>query len=100
MSYPDEPIRQKSPKSSDLPSSDPAKLSSAEGVKKGMGTIALKPQVYPGLADERGSKNGTPVIAGAAASKPLHELSDAEVMLLAGTGDDSAFEYLVEKFRR
>jgi RNA polymerase sigma-70 factor (ECF subfamily) len=27
-------------------------------------------------------------------------MSDAEVMLLAGTGDDSAFEYLVDKFRR
>jgi RNA polymerase sigma-70 factor (ECF subfamily) len=27
-------------------------------------------------------------------------LSDAEVMLRAGTGDDEAFSYLVEKFRR
>jgi RNA polymerase sigma-70 factor (ECF subfamily) len=96
MPYPDEPISQKSPKSSDLPSSDPAKLSPEERVKDGMGTIALKPQVYPGLGDGRAIQNGAPAFT----SKPLNELSDAEVMLLAGTGDDAAYEYLVEKFRR
>ena len=100
MPYPDEPTRQKSPKNSDLPSSDPAKLSPVEGVKKGMGTIALKPQVYPGLAGERATQNGAPGLAGAFDSKSLQEMSDAEVMLLAGTGDDAAYEYLVEKFRR
>ena len=31
---------------------------------------------------------------------PFASLSDAEVMLRAGTGDDDAFSYLVEKFRR
>ncbi|HUS19989.1 MAG TPA: sigma-70 family RNA polymerase sigma factor [Terriglobales bacterium] len=30
----------------------------------------------------------------------LEELSDAEVMLRVGAGDDAAFDYLVEKFRR
>src|SRR4051812_49455114 len=33
-------------------------------------------------------------------SVPFASLSDAEVMLRAGTGDDEAFSYLVEKFRR
>ena len=31
---------------------------------------------------------------------PYANLSDAEVMLRAGTGDDQAFAFLVEKFRR
>lgn len=30
----------------------------------------------------------------------LEQLSDAEVMLRVGAGDDAAFDYLVEKFRR
>ncbi len=30
----------------------------------------------------------------------LSDLTDAEVMLRAGAGDDAAFDYLVEKFRR
>jgi RNA polymerase sigma-70 factor (ECF subfamily) len=94
MAYSNDPTRQKPPENIDLADSDRAKLSSTEGVKKGMGTIALNPEMYPGVVDGR---NGTPK---AVASKPLSELSDAEVMLLAGTGDDSAFEYLVEKFRR
>ncbi|HWC20562.1 MAG TPA: RNA polymerase sigma factor [Terriglobales bacterium] len=64
-----------------------------------MGTIALNPEMYPGLAKAPPAKNGAPAGARGAA-KSLSELSDAEVMLLAGAGDDSAFEYLVEKFRR
>jgi|SRR5579859_5194649 len=100
MPHPDEPIRKKSHETSDLTPSDTAKLSSGEGVKKDMGTIALKPEMYPGLAKERGAQNGAPARTRAAGSKPLTDLSDAEVMLLAGAGDDTAFEYLVEKFRR
>jgi RNA polymerase sigma-70 factor (ECF subfamily) len=97
MPYPDDPNRQKPSESGDLPGSDPAQLSPSERVKKGVGTIALNPEMYPGLAE--GAKNGAPANL-RVGSKPLAELSDAEVMLLAGTGDDSAFEYLVEKFRR
>jgi RNA polymerase sigma-70 factor (ECF subfamily) len=100
MPYPDDPIRQKSHETSDLTPSDPAKLSPREGVKKDMGTIALKPEMYPGLAKDRASQNGVPAKARAAGSKPLTDLSDAEVMLLAGAGDDAAYGYLVEKFRR
>ncbi|MFZ3211848.1 MAG: sigma-70 family RNA polymerase sigma factor [Terriglobales bacterium] len=36
----------------------------------------------------------------AASSAALHLLSDAEVMLRVAAGDDAAFDYLVEKFRR
>lgn len=96
MSFPDDQIRHKSNETKDLSSDDPTQLSPSERVNRGVGTIALNPEMYPGLA---AGKNGAPAIARTAA-KPLSELSDAEVMLLAGAGDDSAFEYLVEKFRR
>jgi RNA polymerase sigma-70 factor, ECF subfamily len=100
MPYPDDPTRQKSSETGDLPASDPTQLSPSERVKKGVGTIALNPEMYPGVA-EGVSKNGAPAQASVrSGAKPLAELSDAEVMLLAGAGDDSAFEYLVEKFRR
>jgi RNA polymerase sigma-70 factor (ECF subfamily) len=44
--------------------------------------------------------NGAPASPKVANSQTLGEMSDADVMLLAGAGDDSAFEYLVDKFRR
>jgi RNA polymerase sigma-70 factor (ECF subfamily) len=100
MPFPDPPDRQKSRESRDLPSADRAQLSSDEGVKKGVGTIALNPEMYPGVAEKTPANGGPVALTRAAASRPLAELSDAEVMLLAGTGDDSAFEYLMDKFRR
>src|SRR5689334_3072053 len=99
MPFPDQPTRHKSNEPSDLPSDDSAQLSSPERVNKGVGTIALNPEMYPGLAKAPAAKNGAPA-TGRGAAKSLSELSDAEVMLLAGAGDDSAFDYLVEKFRR
>lgn len=99
MPFMDDPIRQNSPETHDLPGPDPAQLSGSEGVKKRVGTLALNPEMYPGVAGKGAGRNGAEVARGAGA-KPLSELSDAEVMLLAGTGDDSAFEYLVGKFRR
>lgn len=100
MPFPDDKNRQKSHESRDLAPDDRTQLSPTEGVKKGVGTLALNPEMYPGVADKGPAKNGVPVGLGRTGSKPLHELSDAEVMLLAGAGDDSAFEYLVDKFRR
>src|SRR3954463_9855207 len=102
MPRPDEPIRPKSSESHSLPSSDPAQLSADEGVKKGVGTIALNPERYPGIPARGTGQNGTPFQPStqSIASRALSEMSDAEVMLLAGTGDDSAFSYLVDKFRR
>jgi len=96
MPFPDDPIRPKSNQSSGLPPSDSTQLPPPEGVKRGVGTIALNPEGYPAATGKVSAGNGTPRVA----SRPLSEMSDAEVMLLAGTGDDSAFGYLVEKFRR
>lgn len=45
----------------------------------------------------------SPPVRKAVTPKPdvaLSELTDAEIMLRAGAGDDAAFDYLVEKFRR
>lgn len=102
MPFPEKNDRPKSPETEDLTPSDRAQLSTTERVKESVGTIALNPEMYPGVAEKAQAKNGTPVALArtAAEAKPLNELSDAEVMLLAGTGDDSAFEYLVDKFRR
>jgi len=101
MPFPDDPIRPKSNQSTGLPPSDPAQLPPPEGVKPGVGTIALNPEGYRGVAGKASGQNGAPTQPSArAASRPMSEMSDAEVMLLAGTGDDSAFGYLVEKFRR
>src|SRR5947207_15592765 len=99
MPFSDEPIRPKSSESHSLPSSDPAQLSPSEGVKHGVGTIALNPERYPGVTAGRPGQNGAPLpSARNVAAKSLSELSDAEVMLLAGTGDDSAFGYLFGSF--
>src|SRR5579885_1995881 len=100
MPIPHDPSRPKPRESSELEAGDPAQLSPKESVHKGVGTIALNPEMYPGLAKGAG-KNGSPSeVMGRSASKSLSDMSDAEVMLLAGAGDDSAFDYLVEKFRR
>ena len=97
MPYPDEPNRRKSHETHDLRAAERAQLSPPEGVKKGVGTIALNPEMYPPVADKASSKNGSPVQSRAIA---LTDMSDADIMLRAGAGDDSAFEYLVDKFRR
>lgn len=93
MAPPDDKTRSKVSESRDLPASESAQLSRSEGVNKGVATIALNPELYPGA-----TQNGAP--AHVRTGVALGELSDAEVMLRAGAGDDSAFEYLVGKFRR
>lgn len=53
------------------------------------------------LAIDRGMlSQAVPDRTGAAAIGTLEGLSDAEVMLRVKAGDDSAFNYLVEKYRR
>lgn len=101
MPFPDDPIRPKSHESSGLHPTDSTQLSPDERVKGSVGTIALNPEGYRGVAGKVSGQNGAPNAASTrATSRPMNEMSDAEVMLLAGTGDDSAFGYLVEKFRR
>src|SRR5262249_6383517 len=101
MPFPDDPIRPKPHESSGLHPADSTQLSRDERVKGSVGTIALSPEGYRGVAGKVSGQNGAPNTASTrAASRPMSEMTDAEVMLLAGTGDDSAFGYLVEKFRR
>ena len=79
---------------------DSAQLSGSRRVNEGVSSVALKPVGFPGVqAPSRG--------AGEAALAPapgvmagLSELSDSEIMLRAKAGDDIAFDYLVQKFRR
>ena len=87
-----------------LPDRDPpaapegTQLSSRQRVSKGVSSLALS-QELPAGADVR------PRLAGggetmAATPAAWQLLSDAEVMLRVAAGDDTAFDYLVEKFRR
>src|SRR5277367_2041835 len=75
------------------PDSQPAQLSPHEGVETDVSTAALDRGM---LMTARTSPTGrafSPVVAGA-------EISDAEVMLRVKTGDQPAFDYLVQKYRR
>lgn len=62
--------------------------------------MALKPGFFPANQKEMAEKIAAPVVRGQAQSAPYGELTDAEVMLRCGAGDDAAFNYLVEKYRR
>jgi RNA polymerase sigma-70 factor (ECF subfamily) len=76
----------------------PAQLSGPRRVTGDVGSIALDRVMLVG-----GSASGTaePPLQGALAEPGLLEmLSDAEVMLRVAAGDDGAFDYLVEKYRR
>ena len=73
---------------------DPAQLPHAEGVDRNVSSIALS---VPGRPAEGRQENlGTPSTTAAT----LALLTDAEVMLRVQAGDQAAFDYLVEKFRR
>lgn len=68
-----------------------AKLSDSEGVSSDMSSAALQP--LPGtFAASRATRSGS--------TAPVLGLTDAEVMLRVKAGDDGAFDYLIEKYRR
>jgi RNA polymerase sigma-70 factor, ECF subfamily len=71
-----------------------AQLSSLDGVQSYVGSVAMD-QV---LLATGAVPMPTPAIAGAILSGD--GLSDADVMLRVKDGDDSAFDYLVQKYRR
>jgi RNA polymerase sigma-70 factor (ECF subfamily) len=73
-----------------------AQLSPTKGVKGGVSSVALSQQMAAsfGMAGSDGPATGVP------ARTPLASLTDAEVMQRVAAGDDAAFDYLVEKFRR
>src|SRR5919197_2157736 len=79
----------------DSPNSESAQLSPSQRVNRDVSSLALS-QELPGGGAARAREMGTMVAPAAA----LHLLSDAEVMLRVAAGEDSAFDYLVEKFRR
>ena len=75
-------------------------LSDQERVQEDVGTIALKPGFFPANQKVRANKTTAPMARVEAHNPAYGELTDAEVMLRCGAGDDAAFNYLVEKYRR
>jgi len=75
---------------------DSAQLSGAGGVNKGVSSVALKPSGFAGVQSPVNSSAGEAALAPGA----LGALSDSEIMLRVKAGDDCAFDYLVQKFRR
>jgi RNA polymerase sigma-70 factor (ECF subfamily) len=69
-------------------------------VTPNVGSIALDRVVLAGAAAQ--GKSGPPAAIRGELAEPvvLEMLSDAEVMLRVAAGDDTAFDYLVEKYRR
>ncbi|MGO9516586.1 MAG: RNA polymerase sigma factor [Candidatus Korobacteraceae bacterium] len=75
-----------------------AQLSNSRRVTGDVGSIALDRGLLVGGAAQAAAE---PPLRGALADPGLLEmLSDAEVMLRVAAGDDGAFDYLVEKYRR
>ncbi len=74
---------------------DESQLSAQERVPEDMGTIALDRL----SGDRRAANEVMPSFAGGMAAQ-LGQLSDAEIMQRAGTGDDACYEFLVAKYRR
>jgi len=74
------------------------KLSDSERVSAGMGSTALEKLMPASVA--AGSKLGEPVRLQRAAEMSGAVIDDAEIMLRVKTGDDGAYQYLIEKYRR
>jgi len=79
-------------------SHESAQLSSRQRVNTGVSSLALSQELAAGAAARPGLAGEGRSMAAAPAA--LNLLSDAEVMLRVAAGDDTAFDYLVEKFRR
>ena len=71
---------------------DEAQLSPKDGVRTGVSSLAIDGGL---LSFGTGSRS-----ASALASESPEAMADAEVMLKVKTGDESAFSYLVQKYRR
>ena len=65
-----------------------------------MGSIALDGVVLVGGSPGRTAESSAAMRGALADPIMLEMLSDAEVMLRVAAGDDGAFDYLVEKYRR
>ena len=71
-----------------------AQLSGRSGVEKDVSAAAIDGTVLMSTMGQPGPGGFTPALAGA------EGLSDADVMLRVKAGDQSAFNYLVQKYRR
>jgi RNA polymerase sigma-70 factor, ECF subfamily len=72
---------------------DPAQLSSPDGVETDVSTAALHRGMLMGASASPAPGVFSPMLADGS-------ISDADIMLRVKTGDQSAFEYLVQKYRR
>ncbi|PYX87187.1 MAG: RNA polymerase subunit sigma-24 [Acidobacteria bacterium] len=77
---------------------DSAQLSGAGRVNKGVSSVALKPSGFAGVQSPANRSAGEAALA--FEPEALGALSDSEMMLRVKAGDDCAFDYLVQKFRR
>jgi RNA polymerase sigma-70 factor (ECF subfamily) len=77
-----------------LPDSEEAQLSEPAGVQSGVSSVAMDRGF---LSMAGGPSRATAKVADA---QPAEGLCDAQIMLRVKAGDDSAFEYLVQKYRR
>jgi len=74
-----------------------SQLSAGKRVTSDVSSIALHQRMY-GAADPRANGGAAAVPIGGLVA--YTELSDTEVMLRAQAGEDAAFDYLAQKFRR
>jgi RNA polymerase sigma-70 factor (ECF subfamily) len=86
-------IRSKQNTSGDSEDADPAQLSSAYGVETDVSTAAMHRGMLMGANASPAPGVLSPMLADSS-------VSDADIMLRVKTGDQSAFEYLVQKYRR
>jgi len=87
------PIYSKESTSSGPEGVDPAQLSSPDGVEIDVSTAAIHRGMLRGASASPAPGVFSPILADGS-------VSDADIMLRVKTGDQSAFEYLVQKYRR
>src|SRR5947208_11600838 len=87
------PIYSKESTSSGSEGVDPAQLSSSDGVETDVSTAAMHRGMLMGPSSSPAPGVFSPMLADGS-------VSDADIMLRVKTGDQSAFEYLVQKYRR
>jgi RNA polymerase sigma-70 factor (ECF subfamily) len=80
-----------------VPNGDSAKLPEADGVPSDMGSAAFEQVMPAGFVGAGQQGNALRVQPGGV---PAAGMDDAEVMLRVKAGDDAAFNYLIEKYRR
>jgi RNA polymerase sigma-70 factor (ECF subfamily) len=79
--------------SASSPELEKTRLSSPDGVEIEVGTAALDHGMWMAAATPPPTRAFSPAVAAG-------ELSDAEIMLRVKAGDQAAFDYLVQKYRR